>query len=527
MNNKILKTLIIIAFSYLVKDCTPRDPAGAKLTIKQEIITKIQKQFLPPILKQFGEIHVDPQTIVVREKLPSIKLELSNILINLGDIDPQSLDITLEPPNKARVIASNITGSGQFHSDALISDLLPLHDDIKITISRLDAIAEFVMDTVESKTEKGKLMPSVYLDSISIPNFEFDFEIHGSAFGVLATMVKELIKSYIKNSVITNLINNIKETSKKAISEVIEKLPVYADIKVEGFEDFAVDTSLTSPFRIINDYIVAAGNGALINKKIPETNPSPFQMPDYIPDYDAQGKDMQVYLSEYFLNTALNTLFLSKRLHYVIVPEELVPSPPMPIDSTLIDVLFNGVAALHGKGKKIKLGVEATQAPVVSFDNNIGIDAHLKFTILVEHESEYQEAVNFTTHLKASAKVNLEEQGKINVEVLSVSATESIATEAAYNSGVMNLQSIINLGSKMALQQINDELKKKLKPIELPLILEMIDISNSKADLKRGYIEVTVTPELKPKPADELIYLEKTNANSNEADLNELVLIWF
>jgi hypothetical protein len=484
-NLTILLTIIILLVNPAITD----NEAGARIGVSQNFITYAEEQFLPDFINTHRVVPVPPQNITDG----GLVLNLSDIELHLGHYNIGDVKLTLVEPNRLHVSAKNLTGDGSFKVTAKYRKLPAVSDNVQIIIQRIDLDAEILIDEIDSDIP-GKKMPNIQITYLNLPVNEFDFNMSG-IIGFLAELVKDVIKAFVRNN-----ITSIAPFLNTQISQMIKQLPVYFDLPVDPLKDYALDISLTSPFKILaNQTFVLSGNGSFVNEHINATKNTQFPVPTMLPYTDPEGKDIQVFLTDYFLNTAFNTLYLSDMIKYNVTQAMIPNTTDIKLNTGLLDIVFNGLAEKYGSDKDAQIMLTATKAPIVELDKDLSLKAGFNFSIQVEkskvgNTTIFEEAIAFNSDLGVKADFSLLENGKIESALKSLAVTNSTLYKQSgdYGVSVETLQGLINLGGKIGLSMVNDMLKNIT--IDLSKIPK-VDISNSTASIKQGYIEVTTSPK--------------------------------
>jgi hypothetical protein len=489
------RIMIFLYFTIsLLKLHLSQDLAGIRLAVHEDAIIDFEKKFLPKLLKRISDLKIDDISKQIDTGIINVDVKLSDIDIKIGEFSPDGIFIRLSPPNSIKVDIRKLNGKGSFHS--VISSLgFKLESDVEIVIDRIDMFVVINVDQVDSDIVKGKKMVTAYISKVDFVCVDFDFTLTG-LLGKTLMIVKEYIKNYLKVKLQTALDAQIGTASKEFIDTIIKNFPVYLDADKLG-DGIALDLSITAPFKIEGEYMIANSNGALINKDIPETIDA-YPLPNYLPMHDNKGKNVQVFISEYLVNSDFNTFFLSNQMKFLVTADiirdilsKYLPKKPdnINVDSTLLDVIFPHLVDIYGHGKPAQIMVAAGERPVVKFTNDaVAIESATIISFQIQKDGVFEQAVSFVGHVTASAKVSLQEGGKISLEVLKYVVNKIALKETVLKEvNVENIASMINLALKAH------------GPIVINYQFEMpemiVNLKDSNAFIKEGYIVLTANPQ--------------------------------
>jgi hypothetical protein len=519
-DNRILLKLIFI--SCLFNLYLGNDLAGAKLAVHESSLKVFFDAFLPDIAKLIGHIRVPDQHADVDAGICTLSVNLSGIEIMIGGFQPGNFKISVKQPNRINLVATGLGGRGQLRTDIKCGILPSASDTVIIIVKRLDFQSELALDMVHSKV-RGKFMPIAYITQIGFPVFDFDISMSGSIIGALSNLVKDVIKRYIKGIALKVLGQKILEFSKHAISDPIINLPVYFEFH-EFNKPFADDISLTSPFKVVGGFMVLNANGAISNPIIPETHNSPFPLPNNLPDGDQTAKGVQVFLSEYFFNTALFTLFKSNYLKYDVTAKDIPDSIPFKLNTNFLDTLFPGIIDKYGKDEPARLHVSAFTQPLVSLKSQVNTKLTAQFSIQIN--GSYEECIVFTSDIDTSTTVAVSEGPKLTAEIKSLNLSNSAVQKSLIpNIDISKLESFVNITAKFIIPMVNAQYLKNIN-ITVPDI-KGIKIHKMVASFKDGYCEISINPKGARAFRDIIMRQYYINHPEEAENLNELALIWF
>lgn len=146
------------------------------------------------------------------------------------------------------------------------------------------------------------------------------------------------------------------------IGDLVDQLPVYVPLV---YKNLAIDYSLIAPPKVSQGFLTAYSNGAIINlNKINLQNIKQiFNKYSDLPDFDVDGKSVQMFLSEDWIATSLNTLYETHLLEVTVLPEDVPKESPFQLNTSSMSILIQGMSDVYGKDKKVKVFVNVTEIP--------------------------------------------------------------------------------------------------------------------------------------------------------------------
>jgi hypothetical protein len=288
------------------------------------------------------------------------------------------------------------------------------------------------------------------------------------------------------------LTEKISEFTKSELGKFIEKTLPYYPIPNT---DLAVDISLVTVPKIESDFIIFNLNGAIVNQKIPSTLNPPFEIPENLLNYDKFGKKLQVFLTDYALNSALYTLQQSDLLEYTIKPEQIQDNKfGLKLDTTFIDFILNGFSNIYGKDRLALINCKAsTNTKVALTADNIDLLINAECSIFVKKDLEYDQAITFGTTILTNVNAEVNENGTIKACINSLSIMNSKIIESKVpDANIVNIEFLVNSFVTIALPIINEKYLKEIH-VDIPHFNGLV-FDESFAKIAGNYVKVEVTP---------------------------------
>lgn len=483
-----LFALIIMVSLYFIESS---NKGGLIIAIKRDIILEMEQKYLPNLTQQLGDLKLPDQQLDLDIKLTTIKVNLTNILFQNLKLDPKNVEIVLEEPNILKISASQISGVGSFHLE--YSMMFSYNDTVSLTISNLTINAVNTLGSFNSSHIPGKKLPSAKITDIAI-DIDFDFEIKGSPVAWFVTLLKKLIKSSMKTKIQELLQTKATNLSEKLITDYVDGLPFYFPILPKK-TSLGFDYSLIDDPIIKDQYLIINSRGAIVDLKHQDAE-SAYEFPDNLPDIDLSGKTVQLILTDYSINTALYSLFISGLLNMTVTPSQIPSSIPMVLNTTVLDFPFQGISKHYGKDKLVRINCKADKAPISSIKMEI---ANASATGICQIDVEtapdvYEQALIFNTTLNASGLVNVEQQGKISGQLSSIQMSETKVLFHSFDLDIHNFEVLFNSLSNIAVPNVNDQFLIN-KTLTLPTI-DGISFSDSILKVHDDAVKIDINPDL-------------------------------
>jgi hypothetical protein len=484
------RALLAILSFLLILFIYSQEKSGVKIAIKQEVLYGFEKQFLPLLVEELGKINIPDTNFDIDAGISTLHINLSEIHFKINNLPAENIEITLNEPDIVCVKANRITGDGSLKVHSKLG-FISETDIVRVQVKNVNIDADASLTTQESKQVPGKLLPSAYVSRINI-NVDFDFHVDGSVIAFVANLVKSLIKNYINEQINTQLRQIIMDESKYIISDLVSQLPVYVSLDYKGL---AIDYSLISPPRISDGHLLLNSNGAIIKLDSKSSKDIPYKYSD-MPDFDPNGKPIQMFLSEYSIATAINSLYEANLFEVTLNPEDIPKDSPFQLNTTSLSILINGLSDFYGKNRPVRLHANVSELPKFEISEHL-VDTSVvtELTVYVQLESgEWDQALKFSTNVLASGDAIVQTQGQISGHIHSLKLSDSKMIESKIkDANVSNIEIVFNFSSKLLIPILNENFLKSIT-VKLPTI-EGISFEDSTVDIPSNYVEMNVNPQ--------------------------------
>jgi hypothetical protein len=486
-----LKYLILAINIYFI---ISGDPSGVRVALKEDLIEGFERKLLPMLLEKLGNLSIGDKSIDLDAGITTLHIFLTNINLHIFNLKPENIKISLGEPDKLNISAREISGDGHLTVRFKLG-FVSETDEVQVKVTRLNIQAETTISMQESPQENGKFVPYAWISGVNI-DLDFDFDIRGSLVAFIARIVKSTIKSYIYEQLNDKLRNLIIEESRILIPDFINQIPLYVPL---GNTGLALDYSLLSAPKIKDGYLLLNSNGAIVNIKYPETKNSPFVVSTNLPEYNENGKSIQMFLSEYSIKTAVNSLFISNMFNVTIYSEDLPSDSPIHLDSTSLESLIPGTVNRYGKGKLLDINAKVSKRPdILIKDGKINGTLQAEVSIMVRLDNTTkEEALRFITDIAASGDAHVKKDGQIIAQVHYIKfSNSSIIQTKLEEANIKNIEFIFNFATQLGIPILNNKYLSNIN-VAIPSI-EGITFEDSTVKIPNDYVEININPNFNP-----------------------------
>ena len=486
--------LIFLANFISSNNLMEQDKTGIKLAIKQDLILNFKNKFLPEIINKLSNYTLPDQNFQYDILIGKINILLQNTIINLNttNITDENLIFSFKTPNKIFLELKNITGT--ISLDNTIS-LLPIIEisHLKANLLYFDLKLELNLTQVESKKNKGQMLPSLALTTNDLV-FDFEFDISGNILADLINekFIKSILTGLVKTGISSIFSDTIKQTINSYIDNAVSSLPLYFLINDQGL---AFNYEILNSPKISSEFVILNSKGTVVNTQINKTLNPPFELPANVPDFEADAKNAEILISDFSINSALYTLFLSKVMNINVTTDNLPGNLPLKLNTTTLDIFFNGLSNQYGLDKKIDMDCSALEAPMVNLVKE-SINFLLKFECtlnVLKDENITEQALRFNSSMIADLGFNLGEKGHVVAMINKLNLANTTIIESNVSEiYIQNVENLINFGSNIISPYLNRNI---LNNFTIPLdFFSGVDLSDSAVRIKDNYIDVDVNP---------------------------------
>lgn len=526
-----MRTLIICIFIWLsnLALIINNEEIGTEIIVNQKVVENIKNKFIPRLINLANNMTIGDQSLDINILLGKAHLDIKDIKFKIHNFLAENFQIYFNETNRININLKDASAEGKMNLNFSYIKIFKGNLKIEIGVSNFNFNSVFEIISQESKVDKGKFLPSLKVDSLFI-DFNLDLKIEGSFWGKLINTFKKQITSAVKKMIISQVKNLINENIKKYIIDFIPNQSAYYHINNTEFD---LDYSLISPVRIESNSIHLNSFLALVNKNLNSTlNPEYInitQTESLLPDKSVIGM-----LSINPLDQALSTLFKSQFLKFTITTEDSEKLDlPVKLNTTLLDVFFDGLSNTnnYGKDAKVKFECEVISLPVIKLTNN-RLNSNLTMECLLQvktgekfknfknfedfenfNEEIYDDAIKFSFNLNLDGGVKLLPQGQIQVNIRYFGFDSSTIIDSKVRKAEISyVEQFLDFASQIAVPYLNNKLFSSYK-INLPKIYG-ISFEDSVASIEEDLLILGVNPVISDAFVDYIISILQNSTTS-------------
>ncbi len=330
-----MKFLYLLCFLSIFHIIHPLDLGGIKFAINEKMAGDLLYHFYPTIMTKYKKYH-----------LPNIGLERG---VNLRELYFYLTEFDLNKCNfkfTEKGININIEGiKAYIVGVAHINKILEKDRDVRADINEFGLNANLIVHS--KKDEKNKLVP--YAEFTETPKLTLDFEID---IENTLWLVDEALESSLEKNLKESIYNNLDQYCNMILKAGLDLAKNYTVMPIDEPKGLYIDYSLVD-IKMRKGFLEINSYAFLFNKNKPETM-KPKRIPfTILPPITSIDNPNQLFISEYSLNSALYTYFITYPL-----------SLKINIDSKTLESLLPTI----GKeiADKTEVFFETTEPPTLS-----------------------------------------------------------------------------------------------------------------------------------------------------------------
>lgn len=354
-----------------------------------------------------------------------------------------------------------------------------------VVIKKLNLDAEFDM-TTQPGTPATELAPMVTVGKINVDINPDDIDVTLS--GGLVAKIASVFIPLFKSTLIPLIVTQLEDTVKTTITGTIDQ-----DLKLYGTQqvipylagvtfDYA---QMGKGIQVTSDGVATMGlNGTFFDAE--DLKPSTFT-PAAFALRDPKGKDFQGYLTDYVLNTAFQSGFLTGNTLDITYLLKQYLNVTVTTDN--LGLVVPEILTKYGSGKAVGLAGKFVQKAAVSKFTSTGqsIDGSLAVTVTIDNEEAIMAEFDSISGLGSLNSKSGAIFGSISKSSLGTILASSFKSTLGLTADALlkDLQDQVDAGVSTA----NADLKTG---IVIPKILG-IDVSDVEIDFFQGYMELGMT----------------------------------
>lgn len=216
----------------------------------------------------------------------------------------------------------------------------------------------------------GRYAPKIELPSTPDVSLSVDGKISGGVLGFILNLVAKpllkllnLVLPIIKRIILNNLTNKINRLDFLLPTSTV----------IDSSKELYLDFALASPVKLKNRFLELNSIAFLYNKNIQDTQNSKRYLLSYLPEFNKMDNQFQLYVSEYFLNSAIYTLLKTHQKPIKV-----------PTNTNTVNAMLPGIVDVYGKKGALLTITNLENSNVKLTNNYIDINAVGIFTINVD-----------------------------------------------------------------------------------------------------------------------------------------------
>lgn len=384
------------------------NPAGISIAIKQEFFQLLSNNLLPAAFDELRKLKIPalgPKTVDI--ELFNITAGMSEFSINEIKFDENNSGVRyFDQNNTIGIFLNGLDVDLQF--DYTFFTTPPMLQDAGIFEFSLKNFGFDIMIQLDSNDGHFQMNVS-----------EMDFELEPLdmklKFGGDCDLVKALntILGDFRPMIIPRIGLATGALFIKYLQPMLNGLLMKAPTSI-NVSNITIDLAITEKPVVTKDFLSVQFNGTcspthLAPPPVPDTSP--------LPKYNLTGHDVQLFISDYFLNSLIYTLYEDGILKYTISNQNVDLPGSLRLDTTIFGIFFPKLLTHYGFGRNISLEMMVAESdwPMVNIEPNqsgfLKIKGSLVFSVNPKGQAwdYYEEAFTLDLNLDTSFDITLEE----------------------------------------------------------------------------------------------------------------------
>lgn len=461
-------------------------PTGLKGGMTKAMIQDFKQNQLPALMKDAVHITVQDLHENIGSGYFKVTVSLTEIKMPVINLDIDKSDLAFIEPDKVKLVVKDLSATGSFkwqYDSVLGGD----HGTSEISISKTDFSITFTLGEKEGR-------PTLSIPKSELTIGDLNIQIHGTPSAKFVNWLAGVYKDKLKKFISEEFVKTMETAINEQLMQSMSSVPLWIEIPNTPL---AVNYTLTAPPKVTSSYIEISSLGLVVNKASPNYYP-PVAPPQPLPAIQDTGKHLQLWLTEYTINTAFYAAFTSGMLTAKITSEMIPSSSPVKLDTTSLNAILPGISDKYGKDKKCDIKCTAKDNPIMSIEGPSSYKPNGQISGATDSECvisvrDQGDAVVLLTKVAYSISVYLEDW-KIKGSVESAEITELEIEENNIGKEIKTneVKETLNFFIGLVLPYSNMTI---LGPgIPLPKS-EGVDLTDSEAKLGKGYIFIQANPK--------------------------------
>lgn len=283
---KIHFIFLFLCFLPFLFSQTQTEAGGIKIALNQKLLTSALNNF-------FNDINA----YVKEFPIPDVRLfkgcNARNIKGKIFNFDRNKVKIELKTEG-IRVLITDLQGEITTRIDSSFA-IIPFHNNAVITVHKLSLDATV---RLSSAYKNGRKI--LKAEFVGVPGYRVSYDISMDGF---LNKILSAIAEYFADRQIAKIMN---DKIDGYLQDAIDSLPL--EVQVDSTNNYWLDYSLINDIRFKNEFLELNVYGLLYKKGNTDTAQKSRYPLSQLPVINKMEKELQLYVSEYSLNSALYTI---------------------------------------------------------------------------------------------------------------------------------------------------------------------------------------------------------------------------
>jgi len=470
--------LCLLALCALVGAATP---TGIEVGLSQQTFDNFKNTLLPQLLAELSDVTLPNYSKILGNGFFKVSVLVSKVHATNFNLDLENTGLTLVGPNSAEIKASGLTGQMTF-TWAYESPLGGDSGQGSVEIQDFLMSATLVLGQINGA-------PHMTVSAMNFQISDINIVISNSPIANVANW----LLSVLKDNFIADLTAALNQYGPPTLNSVLGEVLGQYSTTVNITDTLAINYQLTQdPVVVSSSYVQLSVLGQFIDLTHPNLNITNFVTPPpKLPGFNPADGEIQVFVTEYTLNTGLYAGLSSGAFSGEVTPD--TPGIGYMLTTTVLDSAFPGLVNMYGEDEPCTFACAAV-APAPTFTLTQGTPGSITGSITMECDLLVQK--NRTVSMSIASTFNTE--ASLENWVLNLTLTHTEVSSVTVINSLLNprpsgeaLEAFLNLLVQGVLPSAF--LSIFGQGITLPTY-EGVDLSDATLSIMTGYLSIQATP---------------------------------
>ena len=429
----------------------------------------------------------------------NISLNIDDALLKITNFTNAELNITFLEKNDINFNINLLKGEMEFNY-TFYSGLISSEGDAKINLKNISLLANSSIIQIQNKFEPEKKGPGIVLNSILVNDIEMEiiFNKNGTFEKFIKFFNKNLKK--ILAGVLENQINSkiILEGINNILYALCKNIRLNIGFDVENITDTVhISFSMNEEPLIKNNKLEIPLELDLLTENYEYCEKNNITLPNLINSSFLTENSINSIISQFFLNNILDFLYFYGKLNAIITNDTIGMSQfTVGLISTFIDEIKNG----YQLNQTAEIRTKCIDSPILkNLDENflqIILKENLEFFVYDRDGDNGTVAINADSNLNISINFYINDT---DIQLIIKKMVMETFDVNYSNVGEIDTDRVITNFTKLidgVLIFVNNNIKKKISEIELPISFYGMNLTNLIVQSKEEYLKVDMSPVL-------------------------------